>query len=201
MCLTLCVFECFVDGAALMLTHARVEANMDSISNYLLHRLRADPLATPVQSTDPKQTFIPSGWDSPGLIEFQGDKGSADAADITAAFGTIVPVPSSANKSERAASSADGARSAVGGEGVTAHEDAGFLERLLRKQNADAKTGGGAASSGGAGTKKPEGAASGTRSAAGGAKGAAAARPARSAAAGSSGGGITVRVRSVGRIV
>ena len=110
---------------------------MDVLSNYLLHRLRGDPLETPVQSTDGKQTFIPSGWDSPGLIEFQGNKEGGAAADVNGTdFNSVVPVPSGAAGAGNESKSGSGGVLAVAGgtgggagdsSGVTAHDDASFL--------------------------------------------------------------------------
>ena len=96
------------------------------LTNYVVHRIsRSSSFLVPVQATDLRQTWIPSGWDSPNLLNYRGSE--AAELSIDTPFNEVIPAPPEQSKS------------AVGapGEGVTAHDDAEFLNKLLRKQKTD----------------------------------------------------------------
>ena len=121
--------SCIEYGAALLYTSSTQGAKgASTLSDYMMHRLRhgRSSFPVPAQATDFTQSWIPSGWDSPGLIEYKGSEGT-DRLAIDTPFDEAIPAPPK--------------RQDVGpggpGEGVTSYEDARFLERLLKKQSAE----------------------------------------------------------------
>ena len=58
-----------LDGAALVYTSARTGENVQVLYEYLIHRLYGFRFQRPAQILERESTFVPSGWDSPNLIQ------------------------------------------------------------------------------------------------------------------------------------
>ena len=57
------------DGAALIYTSARTGENIQVLYEYLMHRIYAFQFHREAQVLERESTFVPSGWDSPNLIQ------------------------------------------------------------------------------------------------------------------------------------
>lgn len=58
-----------VDGAALVYTSARSNNNLQLLYEYLMHRIYGFRFTQEAQVLERESTFVPSGWDSPNLIQ------------------------------------------------------------------------------------------------------------------------------------
>lgn len=147
---------CIKYGAALFFTSSKEGNNIDELHRYLLHRLYPDSDAFKFNSraevVDSANIMIPSGFDMPQLIaDMKSDIVEGEVSEVLGRYG-LPPLPNICADEDKETESGDAetagssetkgadpfpVESTADEKKVTAYPEQEFLERLLKRQQAE----------------------------------------------------------------